>query len=524
MYRYRILGWGVIAWLLSLCSAFAAPDPLAPKNTKNWKRYTSPHFELYSAGKDKESRAILRQFELMDAFFFETLRFARRAPKPATLFLFASEEKLSLFLPDDFRDLSVGGLYLATPDRACVLLRNDLKLDELRSTVLHEFVHHLIAEAGLRFPLWLDEGLAEYYSTLAESRKGMEMGRAIPESVDCLNLIGTLEVADLLAVRTLSKNPTKTTRFYAQSWLLVHYMLTGQNDRGPAVGYRFLNWAASHPNATPEGVAQALAEHLGLTTDELDRELRNYLRSGSYFVHALPPPALEPSSTYQVTPVSPEQIQVRLAELALVLRKDERMLPLLVDQSQRPNPDSRVLATLGTYHFQAGEFAPAVDYYTKAIAADEQDTTLVPLVADIELDPLLEHYDPDLTLSATQADHLRTLLLRTIARHPELPRAYEALAWVEAFSEQPHLENVKLVREKFSLVTQPERVALAFATAGWKFDDPLGCRGFLDNILQFEPDDWVLRRREIALARIENRSPDFAALPPATPTVPETAD
>jgi len=93
----------------------------------------------------------------------------------------------------------------------------------------HELVHAFLEHSGPRRPLWLEEGLAEFYSTARAERNGWIIGSPIP-SHDA-----AVRGAELSLFDETDESKAHTGKFYAQSWAVVHYLLTnpGVRDKSP---------------------------------------------------------------------------------------------------------------------------------------------------------------------------------------------------------------------------------------------------------------------------------------------------
>ena len=85
----------------------------------------------------------------------------------------------------------------------------------------HEYVHFALDHSAVALPLWLEEGLAEYYSTLRVERDLLVAGEPIPEHLAWLQKNGVPPLAGLL-----SSGPEGVTgpALYATSWALVHML------------------------------------------------------------------------------------------------------------------------------------------------------------------------------------------------------------------------------------------------------------------------------------------------------------
>jgi len=130
------------------------------------------------------------------------------------------------------------------------LLSNALDPAGLRLVLRHEVVHHILETRYARkLPVWLNEGLAEYYATYALGPDGrVTFGRALPEQ-DPLT-----EAQTWLPMRTVIENLAKYPDFrrastepasraqriyYGQSWALAHFVM--DQPEGLARVHRFVD-------------------------------------------------------------------------------------------------------------------------------------------------------------------------------------------------------------------------------------------------------------------------------------------
>ncbi len=123
------------------------------------------------------------------------------------------------------------------------------KGDRLEEDIRHEASHALLNLAIGEIPLWLDEGLAEYFETTAPGGENKEhiarYGRDLEEgfSPDLTRLEG------LKAVRAM------TPRDYREAWAWVHYLLNESSDgRANLLGYI----ADLHKSTTPTPLSERL--------------------------------------------------------------------------------------------------------------------------------------------------------------------------------------------------------------------------------------------------------------------------
>jgi hypothetical protein len=91
-----------------------------------------------------------------------------------------------------------------------------------------KYVHLLVSHRNWNPPPWLNEGLAEFYSTLAVKRDSVQVGAAIPGVLESLKRTDILPLKQLFAVNDKSPYYNETDKanvFYSSAWALTH-MLT----------------------------------------------------------------------------------------------------------------------------------------------------------------------------------------------------------------------------------------------------------------------------------------------------------
>lgn len=159
------------------------------------------------------------------------------------------------------------------------LLRDALEPAWLRLVLRHESVHHIFeTHYDRKIPIWLSEGLAEYYSTFRQGPNSwVEFGEPFPEQ-DPLS-----ERAKWLPMRTviesLSSYPQYKGRdrddafrsqrlYYGQSWALAHFVL--DQPEGLAAIHRFVDGWPQYGDSE-----DSFEDTFGLRYDRLELEMRD---------------------------------------------------------------------------------------------------------------------------------------------------------------------------------------------------------------------------------------------------------
>jgi hypothetical protein len=117
--------------------------------------------------------------------------------------------------------------------------------DRLEEDLRHECTHALLNVASGDLPLWLDEGLAEYFEG-PDNRHGLN-----PEHLDRLpHDLASGWKPDLARLETLKTVREMSPRDYRESWAWVHYLLNGTAP-GKAALLAYLGDLRSRPDAAP---------------------------------------------------------------------------------------------------------------------------------------------------------------------------------------------------------------------------------------------------------------------------------
>lgn len=212
----------ILLWLrmLLLATPLAAASP-------TWYRFQSGAWEVATDAGERRGEEMLRQLAESYALLrgaAPELAAAPGAPqRPVRLLLFRSGRDFAPFR----RGETHRGLYLSGAERDWILLP-DSGGDTLRA-VRHELVHLLLRHAqNAAPPRWLEEGLADYYSTLESSGGRLRLGKAPAGHVRLLQNQDWLDASRLTAMRPGEDSPVDgrtTGLFYAQSWALVRWMM-----------------------------------------------------------------------------------------------------------------------------------------------------------------------------------------------------------------------------------------------------------------------------------------------------------
>src|SRR3954466_1379143 len=198
----------------------------APLAAQNWIEIRSRNFEVITDGGEKRGREVALRFEQMRAIFGALiLRDKINPTAPLSIIAFKDKKELSQVAPlFNGKPVELAGVYYSGEDRHFIAL--DLSSNRGWEVVFHEYAHMLLNTNFRRAVPWFDEGFAEYFSTIDVEKKAVHIGRA-PDYVFGQIEHGMMPLEQVLAVKHTSKDYNEGSRrsqFYAESWLLVHYL------------------------------------------------------------------------------------------------------------------------------------------------------------------------------------------------------------------------------------------------------------------------------------------------------------
>jgi hypothetical protein len=150
------------------------------------------------------------------------------------VYLFDDQEKYERYMRFRYPELPKRRAFFVahpgTPGRPRELLVFTFWGDHLRQDLRHELTHALVNSVIKDVPLWLDEGLAEYYE-LPPERDGVNLLH-----VDALRRGEA--VPDLAALERLDQVQQMGRAQYQEAWAWVHLMLRGSpQGRAVLLGY-----------------------------------------------------------------------------------------------------------------------------------------------------------------------------------------------------------------------------------------------------------------------------------------------
>ena len=361
----------LIAAAVTLWAGVLAAGPAQAR----WLKAETDQFVVYSDVNERDLREYAANLQVFDSLL--RLRHGQPVGRPAL-------RKLPVYLVGDIRDLrraqpeapdSMAGIYLSSD--------NDIYAVAIRThgddVLLHEYVHHfMLAEFPTAYPTWLLEGYAEYFASAEFKPQELNFGKPNPNRSTWLIRGDWMKLADVLRRRPSElKTSEQRSMYYAQAWLLTHFMVSDARRLGQLQAYAKAVSGGQDPVAAMEAAT-------GAPIDVLERALRSYLNGGIKYGRLPRDRVPAPKVTVSPMPASADDL---LLEGQLLKRRppeaSRRELLNKVRTRAAKHPGDRLAEiTLARAETTIGDRAAGEAILTRRVAADPKDVEALRLLAE----------------------------------------------------------------------------------------------------------------------------------------------
>ena len=485
-----------------MCLALAASAAHAKDSA--WLSLRSPNYLFVGDADADELREAAQRFEQFRALFAAQFPAAgATSPTPTVVVVFKETEDYRRFRPlYQHNPVDFDGYFQAGLDVNYVVMPAGRSLRDAYTKIFHESVHLLIESRARGVPDWFNEGLALYYSTLemSDTEGKVVLGRPVDEYVRTLRARPLLPLASLVAIGRASADYNEADKsgiFYAESWALVHYLISGRGGRRQLQILRFLELYAA---GVPEEDAFRKAFQVGY--EAMEQELREYVARdivGLKYADA----AAQLNLPVQPAPLTAAEAHYYQGDLLLHI---DRLDDAAKQLKQAVAADERLAAAhaaLGVTYARQQKFAEAERALQRAVA--------------LQPDNHLTHYyyayglsrrgmDATQTVNAyapAAARMMRVELHRAIALAPNFPESYRLLAFVNLVTGEQLDESVVLLKRALTLAPGRPDIAFVLAETYVRRGEPAEARETLRRLLRSSANPRLRARATTLLQRLD---------------------
>jgi tetratricopeptide (TPR) repeat protein len=447
--RLRLLYLALVPpLLLAFCLQISAKD--------NWIRIQSKHFTVIGDANEGSLRKVTAKLEqFREALMIMFPKLGVDASRSTTVIIFKSDDAFRPYKPrykGKIRE-QVGGYFLERPDGNYIVFTNEEHAGvDPYEIIFHEYEHSLVHQSLFRIPPWLDEGLAEFYSSFETSEKDQKatLGNPISRHVFYLRENHILPLKTLLTVDRTSPQYNESSKagvFYAESWALIHYLVLGNNQKRQAQLIKFIDLVQSDV-PTEESFRQAFQ----VDYEKIEEELRDYLTKRTYpVVNITFKQQLNVDRDFESRPLPEAEVEYYLGELLLNMSRPEEaethfQKSMSLDATYAPGRVS-----LGVIRLRQGKLPEAKELLEAAIRIDPKNYLAHYFYAqalsdDKQPDEAIKHYRESIVLKPTagfvylnlgyaylgrgQETEAIDVLGRGVAVDPRNPLFYRTLAYL----------------------------------------------------------------------------------------------
>ena len=334
----------------------------------HWISVTTSHFEMYTTNGEKQAVRALQGFEQVRSFFLQNSRNKFAPEGRVRIVAFSSEQEYKPYRMN-------GGsfaYYQQSHERDYIVMQ-DIEPDHHQAAV-HEYTHLIVQHMKIEIPIWLNEGMADLYSSLEPKGQQAMVGRPLEYHLMTLNSRPWMNWNALFGVEHDSpyyNEKDKMAIFYAQSWMLTHMLALGK-DYGP----QFSNFLLAEGSgmSTPE----ALQKVYGKTVDQVAKDAQNYAKQTSMraavFNISLQKADLDP----QVTHLSNFEVDLACADLLAARRETAGEAQSRLTSLEQQNPQSsEVEESLGYLAWQENQTESARKHFGLAIQRGSKNAKMI---------------------------------------------------------------------------------------------------------------------------------------------------
>jgi tetratricopeptide (TPR) repeat protein len=490
--------------------------PSARAEGPQWVEIRSPHFSVATDAGDKRGREVAMRFEQMRAVFARVMIKANvNIPIPLEIVAFRNTEELRQVAPLwHGKPTQVSGMFLGGEDRNFIML--DMSVEHPWRVVFHEYAHQLMNGIFSRqMDPWFEEGFAEYFSTIEVDNKQARVGEPPNYAYLVLQQTGMIKVSDLFKVsqnsQTYNETGDRRTVFYAESNILVHYLY----DNG------LIPNATIYFNLRDKNVLveDAIQQAFGMSADQLDKAMSEYVSSGHSKYYVFPTPADIASSGYTAAPLSTADSKAILADVHLHSSgyQDKAIEEFQSILKTDPNHAASCRG-LGYAYLQKKQFDQAASYFRRAAQLDSKDPRV--------------HYYSALLMSRqgglANRENLPEMtkeIETAIALDPNFADSYRILAFAQVYGGDP-VTGLETMRKAVSLSPRNESYQYDLAqiyVSNLQFDKAIDV---LQALERTQDQQLALRVRETLLRaqQMKEAPPRIVQLPGSAPAASESED
>lgn len=462
---------------------------------EKWVEVSSPHFKVLTDAGPTEGLELAEQFEKMRETFAALLHAHPTDVAPMLVVALRNRKEFRKVEPAAYLGrgkLDLAGYFMHQEARNYILLRLDVEGEHPYATIYHEYTHYLLRDDYTWMPLWLNEGLAEFYQNTDIHPDEVDLGQPNLGDLMYLRTHRLIPVATLVQITASSPyyhEERQGTIFYAESWALVHYLIVTDRQNGTLRLETYENDLKAREDSL------TAARNAFGNLHQLDEDLRGYLNHLSYAYFRLKLQTRVNKAEFHTEAVAERRADaIRAGVLVDGQRMDEARALLKRVLKQDPN-SAMGNRMMGYLEMRAGHLREAENWYAGALHLDPKSYEVNYRFAECAMR----------NADATEDAKVEASLREAIALNPRFAPAYDLLARFYDIHEEHEREAHMLEAQAISL--EPDNVQ-------FRLDAAVGLANHQDfaNALRVLEAARHVARNHAAMAMIEAQTVRIRAI------------
>lgn len=435
---------------------FFAISPCAICAKEIWVEARSPHFTVISNAGGKEARRIADQFEQFREVFrsaFPNLRLDLGCP--LIIFGLKNEDSLKALLPSYWEvkgRAHPAGIYVSGEERHFVALRTNTEGENPYEIIYHEYAHAILNLNFRDMPVWLSEGLAEYFGNSRIRDKDVEIGVPAPYRLQTLQQSRLIPIEELLSADQSSPYYNEQNRvsvFYAESWAIVHYLLLDPDARQRQLLMNFIKaWEASGNQV--EAARQAFGD-----LKRFSQTMEAYARKQQFMVGTVKTTVRGDANSFETRELPPAELAAYRGLFYIHTRRPAEAEAAIHEALQQNPKLSLAYEAQGLQAYTQTQFTPAAKSFAQAVTLQGASFSAYYFDAVSRLRAGI----------ASEEEHQRAIanLEKAVAMNPLFAPAFTNLASLYSMRPETASKAIQLARKAVDLDPANLQYAINFA-------------------------------------------------------------
>ncbi len=478
-----------LIWTLIIVLIGSNANPAA---AQDWLGARSQHYRIVGTADDDDLKEIGARLEGFYAAI-NTLFSGQQFRRPAATTVIVLDDD------DDVEALGLtpeaDGYFLSGANDNFIILSPESRNRKPFGPILHDFFHAIAAENLPDLPIWIREGLAEFYSTIEFDDDLLMIGNNIEGHVrlarDDDDRLPYQELFETDIDSDVLSEADRDRMFYAQSWALIHFLM--MRNRGPGLAQ-----TAVFVHSTAAGLSfdEAFQSAFGTTFEALREEFEDYVDDRSFPFLTMQVNGIgEDFVSIDDEPFPPGLGETYLADLLLKEGRNEEAERRLQAAVARDRTIAAPHTSLGGLRIQQERYAEALAIMEEAVRGQGPN-----YLTHYYYATSLNRVNPELT--GEQRTLVREQLREAIRLRPTFPDAHHGLAesYVDAGDNLD--EAAGLLDQALTLSPDQPDYLITLSRLLIAQDAPDAARSVLGRVLELTEDQAIRERAESILESI----------------------